>query len=57
MARLDVPPVAPEMLVQKTFEFLLAREQKEAILRHFELTVVAQYFPGYETEIRRELTT
>ena len=48
--------VLPEMLVEKTFEFLLAREPKEAILRQFELTVVARYFPEYEMELKRALS-
>ena len=33
-----------------------AREPKEAILRQFELTVVARYFPEYETELKRALS-
>jgi hypothetical protein len=54
--RLTALTVKPEVLVEKTFEFLLAREPKEAILRQFELTVVARYFPEYETELKRALS-
>jgi len=54
--RLTNLAVLPEVLVHKTFEFLLARERKEAILRQFELMVVATYFPEFETELNRTLT-
>ena len=40
-------------LVEKSFEFLLAREPKESILRSFSLPLIGRYFPEYETEIRR----
>lgn len=53
--RLTRGAIAPEVLVGKTFEFLLARERKESILRQFELTVVAHYFPEFETELKRAL--
>ncbi len=43
--------VEPEELVRKSFEFLLAREPKESILREFELPVIQKYFPEYETQI------
>jgi hypothetical protein len=53
--RLSRRAVTPEALVEKTFEFLLAREPKESILRQFELTVVTHYFPQFETELERTL--
>jgi len=40
--------VEPEELVRKSFEFLLAREPKESILRDFELPAIQKYFPEYE---------
>jgi len=43
--------VAPEELVKKSFEFLLAREPKESILRSFNLKIISNYFPEYEKEI------
>ena len=43
----------PIDLVRRSFEFLLAREPKESILRSFGLSVIARYFPEYEREIRR----
>lgn len=43
--------VAPEELVQKSFAFLLEREPQEAILSSFELPLISEYFPEYETEI------
>lgn len=38
-------------LVRRSFEFLLAREPKESILGRFHLSVIARYFPEYESEI------
>lgn len=46
---------APTELVRKSFEFLLAREPREAILQEFELPVIQQYFPEYEEEVREML--
>jgi hypothetical protein len=37
-----------EALVHDSFEFLLARESNTSILRNFDLSVIAQYFPEYE---------
>jgi len=45
----------PEELVGASFAFLLEREPRESILRRFELPVIERYFPGYETQIRRQL--
>ena len=39
---------APDELVRESFTFLLEREPKESILRSFDLTVIARYFPEYE---------
>ena len=55
--RLTALAVLPEVLVQKTFDFLLIREPEESILRQFDLGIVAQYFPDFEREIRRALTS
>ena len=44
-----------ERLLYETFDFLLEREPKESILRSFDITVVNQYFPDYEHEIRSRL--
>jgi hypothetical protein len=43
--------VPRERLIRCSFEFLLEREPKEAILRSFDLPVIARYFPQYEAEI------
>ena len=45
--------IEPEALVRKSFEFLLAREPKESILRSFNLKEINTYFPEYEEEIRK----
>ena len=39
--------IGPEDFVKKSFEFLLKREDKDSILK------ISEYFPEYETEIRK----
>lgn len=41
----------PELLVERSFEFLLQREPKESIMGSFNLTVINRYFGDYETTI------
>lgn len=53
LERLDPQASDPEPLVRASFEFLLAREPRESIMRRFELTVIARYFPEWEAEIRK----
>ena len=48
----DVPV---EILVEKSFEFLLEREPNTSILRSFDLPVIGRYFPEYESTIRTML--
>jgi hypothetical protein len=45
------PGSTPEALLEASFEFLLEREPKEAILRRFELPVIERYFPEYRARI------
>ena len=40
-----------EHLVSRSFDFLLERESNTSILRSFDLTVIARYFPEYERTI------
>jgi len=47
----------PEELVRRSFEFLLEREPKESILSEFDITVISRYFPGYEAEIARRISS
>jgi hypothetical protein len=47
--------VAPELLVEKSFEFLLERESNTSILRSFELPVIGRYFPEYEKTVGKML--
>lgn len=53
--RLGAGDIDGRKLVEKSFEFLLQREPNTQILRKFDLSVIQQYFPEYETEIRRAL--
>ena len=41
----------PQELVRRSFEFLLAHESKESILRSFALPDIGRYFPEYEREV------
>jgi primosomal protein N' len=41
----------PEKFVHSCFEFLLAREEKESIMGHFDVGVIGRYFPEFEGEI------
>ncbi len=43
--------IAPEQLVQCSFEYLLDREPKESILSSFNVSVISHYFPQYAREI------
>jgi hypothetical protein len=52
LARFAPGATDPTDLVRRSFVFLLAREPKESILRSFDLSVIARYFPEYEREIR-----
>ena len=40
-------------LIHQSFEFLLARESNTSILRSFDLSVIARYFPEYEREMSK----
>jgi hypothetical protein len=42
---------SPEDLIRESFQFLLAREPKESILREFKLSLITRYFPEYEHAI------
>jgi len=55
--RLSGGQASPEALVKESFQFLLEYEPKEAILIAFDLPVIRRYFPKYEREIGRRLST
>ena len=40
--------VSPEKLIEKSFEFLLERENNTSVLPRFDLPVIARYFPEFE---------
>jgi len=45
--------VTAEVLLEKSFEFLLQREGNTSILRSFDLPVIGRYFPEYEKTISK----
>lgn len=49
------PGATPETLVAGSFRFLLEREPADAILRRFELPIIARYFADFPDEIRRRM--
>jgi hypothetical protein len=51
------PGATPEALVEASFRFLLEREPPEAILRRFELPIIARYLADYPDEIRRRMAS
>ncbi len=50
--RLTDGRVSIEILLRKTFEFLLERESNTSILSSFDLPVVGRYFPEYESTVK-----
>ncbi|MDH4141371.1 MAG: hypothetical protein OEV61_02060 [Chloroflexota bacterium] len=46
-----------ERLVEATFAFLLEREPRSSILASFDPAVVRRYFPEYDAEVARRLST
>ncbi|QXP94107.1 hypothetical protein [Methylococcus capsulatus] len=51
-ARIAGAAVPVEMLVRRSFDFLLEREPNTAILRRLDLSVIGRYFPEYERVIK-----
>jgi hypothetical protein len=51
--RLTRSACTPDQCVEAAFRFLLEREPKEAILRRFDITVIARYFPEFEAQLPR----
>jgi hypothetical protein len=49
--KLTTGKITTIQLVKKSFEFLLEREPNTSILRNFDLSVIARYFPEYERVI------
>lgn len=47
--------VSKEDLIKASFEFLLEREPNTSILRSFDLPLIQNYFPEYETEIKKRI--
>lgn len=48
--RLSGGNATPEECVRAAFLFLLDREPKESILRRFDVSVIARYFPEFSRE-------
>src|SRR5947208_6467898 len=48
--------IGPEDFVKKSFEFLSMREDKVSTLKEFNIKLIRECFPEYETEIKRTIT-
>jgi hypothetical protein len=55
--KLTQKQIPEEVLIERSFQFLLEHEPKESILREFDLPLIGHYFPDYENEIRKRLAT
>ena len=42
--------ISKEILLEKSFEFLLQREPNNSILSQFRIEVISQYFPDYANQ-------
>ena len=49
--KLTAGEITNAQLVEKSFAFLLQREANTSIMRSFDLSVIARYFPEYERMI------
>lgn len=52
-SKLTAGRIPVSQLVSRSFEFLLERESNTSILRSFDLSVIARYFPEYENVIKK----
>ena len=41
---------SPTEIIRKSFEFLLKREPKESILKEFDIRLISNYFPEFDSE-------
>jgi hypothetical protein len=53
--QLNAGSVPVEILIEKSFEFLLEREPNTSILGAFDLPAIQRYFPEYEKTIGKML--
>lgn len=47
--------IKPEVLIKKSFEYLLQNESKEQILSKFDFTSISRYFPTFIKEIKKNI--
>ena len=45
--------ISKEILLEKSFEFLLEREPNTSILSQFKIEIISQYFPDYGGVVRK----
>ena len=53
--RLTKGKMSHALLIEGSFEFLLAREPNTSILRSFDLSLISDYFADYEATIKQML--
>ena len=47
--------ISKKKLLENSFKFLMDRESNTSILSFFELETISQYFPEYESEMKKTL--
>ena len=47
--------ILPEEFVKRSIDFLLKRENKDSILKEFNIRQITNYFTEYEDEIRKDI--
>jgi hypothetical protein len=55
--KFGAPSTTTERCIEAAFRFLLDRETKEAILAHFDITLITNYFPEFPSEFPRYLAS
>ena len=53
-AKMTGRAISREDFVKKSFEFIMARESRDVILKEFDLSSIQQYFPEYEDVMRAD---
>ncbi len=53
--RLTKGHIKPEVLLKKSFEFLLEQEPKEDLLKEFDFTAISRYYPNFLSDIQKRV--
>ena len=48
--------IQKDVIIKFAFDFLLAREPNTSILTHFSIDLISNYFPEFETKLKKNFT-